>query len=251
MLCPSCQQVAMDGSEVCEKCGWRFNSGGGATARTIVRPAARPKMPCEVELVLDVDRTGSSNEFKSGIEKAVEIIAKGIAAKARKVTVTVVTHGDEDLDEHPVVHTVAGTPEQAVTDVKSITFAGGGDPEEHHLSGIEYAFTTTPWTQDPRKARGALVAFLTDDTKPLRSGKSARQLGEEIRSRGVLLYLVCQETPTLRELAEGAGGVIFSISNDPSREELTRISSQVAASITATVGAGATVPLSATVAARV
>lgn len=246
MQCPSCQNMVPDNSATCPTCGWGFRSGGGAVARTIVRAAARPKLPVEVEFAADIDRTGSSLGFKTGIERSMEIVVRSIVAKACKVTVWVVSHGDLDLDEQPVVHTAAGTPDQAIADVKGITFSGGGDAEEHHLDGIEYAFTTTPWTLNPRKARGALIAFLTDDTKPLRSGKSARQLGEEIRSRGILVYLVCQETPTLREFAEAAGGMIFAISNTPSADELAKVSAQVAASITATVGAGSTVPLSVT-----
>lgn len=249
--CGGCQTVVMDGAGPCPKCGQLVKDGVGTPARTIVRPAGRPRLPVEVEIAYDIDVTGSSDAFKVGIAKSVEIVNAEVGAKARSVKVWVVTHGDEEFGQMPGVVTAGGTPEDALADVKRIVFGGGEDDPETHLSGIEYAFTTTPWTQDPRLARGALVSFLTDDTKPLASGKSARQLGEEIRSRGVLLYLVCQETPALRELAEGAGGMIVPLSNDPSREELARVSAAVAASITATVGAGSTVPLSATTAARV
>lgn len=210
-----------------------------------MRPAVRPKIPCEVQIAITDDRTGSSEAFKTGIPITVEGILNPVVAKAREVKVWLQTHGDLDEGQDMVLLVDGGTADDAERAVKGVVYEGGGDAPEHHLDAVERLANTVPWIADPRKARGAIVALLTADSKPARSGKSARQIGEEIRTRGVLLYLVCEETPTLRELSDAAGGWIFKISNSPDPKELQSIASKVAASITQVAGSGATVPLTA------
>ena len=77
----------------------------------------------------------------------------------------------------------------------------------------------------------------------LHAGKSARELGQLIQQRGLLLYLVCEPTATLKELVDGAGGLMFEISNNPDPTELQKIAAQLAASIVATMSAGGTVQM--------
>ncbi|MEO1528209.1 MAG: hypothetical protein AAFX06_22490 [Planctomycetota bacterium] len=172
------------------------------------------------------------------------MITAQIEGKARSLSVYLQSHGDEDYGQDPVLLTNGGTADQATEDLNKIVFEGGGDAEEHHLSGIEELANSVPWNSDPQKARGAVLAYTTADSKPAGSGQSARELGESLRSRGLLLYLICEPKPQLRELCEGAGGLMFPISNDPDPKEMQKIAGQLSASIVQTIATGGTVPLS-------
>lgn len=241
ICCPSCQhEVDQALHPDCPSCGWAFSSSPQMTA---IRPAGRPKIQMEVELACTVDRTGSSKRFAEGIRKSVPLILDSVQAKARWVKVWMRTHGDEDCGQQSVLLTDGGTPSQAIQDLGSIVFEGGGDPPEHHLSGIEDLLDQTPWKGDPQHARGALIAFLTADTKPARSGKTPRQLGEEIRNRGILFYLVCEPYPQLDELCQAAGGLLFRITNDPQPADLQKIAGQIAASVVYAAATGGTLPM--------
>lgn len=243
MNCPSCQEQVEASAAVCSKCGWRFNTNGGKPGPSLVQPAARPKIQCEVQLAATVDRTASSKPFEVGIPKTFEMIVKQVAAKARSVKCWVASHGDLDEGQAFVIHTDGGAPEQAIADIKRVPYDGGGDPPEHHLDAVESLLNKVPWTANPAQARGAILAFTTADSKPARSGLSARDLGAEIKRRGILLYLVCEPTPTLQDLVNSAEGLMFQITNSPDPAELQRIAAQLAASIVATVASGGTVPM--------
>jgi hypothetical protein len=242
--CPSCQAAVPEALAVCPSCNWRFNSSGATLGRTMIRPAVRPKIQCEVDLYVTIDRTGSSERFRTGIPQTLEIIVVQLQSKARRLTVTLASHGDLDDNQQTVIHTDAGTPEQAVQDAKNITFGGGGDIPESHLDAIEYALTHMPWSADPSRCRGAILAFMTADSKPARSGVTAAQIGQRIQAKGLLLYLVCEPTPTLYELVAAANGLMFDITNNPDPSELQKIAAQLAASIAASVASGSTIPMS-------
>ncbi|MBI3985811.1 MAG: hypothetical protein HY343_02740 [Lentisphaerae bacterium] len=243
--CPSCKSPVADNVDMCGTCGWQLNVGIGKGGASIVRPAVRPKMPCVVQIAFTDDRTGSSDQFKIGIPITVEGILTPVVAKAREVKVWFQVHGDLDEGQDMVLLLDGGSPEDAKKAVQTVDYSGGGDAPEHHLDAVEKLLNTVPWIADPKKARGAIVLLATADSKPARSGKSARQIGEEIKTRGILLYLVCEETPQLRELSDAAGGWLFKISNTPDPKEMQQIAAKVAASITIQAGAGATVPLTA------
>ena len=241
IICPACQRATSTGAISCVACGWTFQHASSGPA--VVRPAPRPKIPCDVLLAATVDRTGSSKRFCEGIPTTFATICRQIDAKARSLTVCLQSHGDLDLDEEFVLHTDRGTSAQAIDDVRRISYGGGGDPPEHHLDAIEHLLRTTAWPADPTSGRGAILAFTTADTKPSRSGLSARDLGAEIRKREILLYLVSEPTPSLQELVSAASGIIFTITNDPDPTELQKISAQLAASILVTVASRSTEPM--------
>jgi len=241
-FCPSCQSATDPAASHCSQCGWKFN-GAGVAATSLIRPAVRPKIQAEIDLGITTDRTGSSEPFQVGIPRTAEVILKQVASRARAIRCWVQSHGDLDEGQGFLLHTDGGSPDQAIADLKKIPYGGGGDPPEHHLDAIENLLRTVPWTADPAHARGAIVAFMTADTKPTRSGITARQLGEEVRRRGLLLYLVCEPTPTLHDLCTAAGGLMFQISNSPDPAELQKIASQLAASIVVSVAHGSTVPM--------
>lgn len=240
--CPSCQASVKKSDDTCSVCGWSFADTSQKT-NAVVRPAARPKIQAEIEIDMDIDRTGSSKQFATGIPVTAELILKQLEEKARKITCRVQTHGDQDEGQMPILLIEDATVDQAIEEIKRITYEGGGDPPEHHLDGIEHLLNTTPWSLDPSKSRGAILAFLTADSKPATSGATAAEIGKKIKEQGILLYLVCQPTKTLQELVDAAEGLLFEISNKPDPDDLQRIAGQLAASIVSTVGSGATAPL--------
>jgi len=240
--CPSCQASVKKADDTCSVCGWSFTDTSQKT-NAVIRPAARPKIQTEIELAFDIDRTGSSKQFATGIPVTAELILKQLQEKARKITCQVQTHGDQDEGQMPILAIEDATVEKAIEEIRKITYEGGGDPSEHHLDGIEHLLNTTPWSLDPSKSRGAILAFLTADSKPATSGATPSEIGQKIKEQGILLYLVCQPTKTLRELVEAAEGLLFEITNKPDPIDLQRIAGQLAASIVSTVGSGATAPL--------
>lgn len=221
------------------------SQGDSLLLAPFILPAVKRVNKIMADLILanEFDITGSSGEFERGIRRMVEQILHSVAAKARSITVYQSTHGDEDCGQYPTVITHGGTVEQAIADANRLVFSGGGDAPEHHLTGIYAALKAVPWPADPRRGRGALMGYLTSDTKPDRDGMTPRRLGEKIREKGVLLYLVCEPYPFAEDLAEAAQGLIFPITNDPDPAQLQQISAQLSASILATVSAGGTRPM--------
>ena len=169
--CPSCQTSVKKADDTCKVCGWSF-SDSTQTTNAVVRPAARPKIQAEIELAFAIDRTGSSKQFATGIPLTSEMILKQLEEKARKITCRVQTHGDQDEGQMPIMVIEDVTAKQALKEIRKITYEGGGDPAEHHLDGIESLLNTTPWSLDPSKSRGAIVAFLTADSKPASNGST-------------------------------------------------------------------------------
>jgi hypothetical protein len=226
----------------CPVCGCRLNDGPNAAPANF-RAAVRPKIQCEVCLGVTVDRTGSSEAFKKGIPEAFEIASSSILGKASSMRVWLQSHGDLDEGQQPMLHADGVGAQRALDAIRAILYEGGGDPPEHHFDAIENLLNTVPWPSDARRARGGILAFTTADSKPARSGKSARQLGEEIRRRELLLYLVSEPTPSLYELTEAAHGQLFEISNNPDPHEFQEIASELARSIVVTIASGKTDPL--------
>jgi hypothetical protein len=240
MSCPSCQQVVDPGlRQRCPVCG--FDLARPQRNASIVSACNRVKLLASVHLAFTIDATGSSTAFAVGIPLSVQIICDQVATRARDVQVTIQTHKDLECGEPMVLHLDRGTPQQAQQAMKLIGFNGGGDSAETHLDAIEHLANILPWRPSGH-SRQAIVALLNADSKPLRSGRSAHDLGLELRQRGILLYLVCEEYPVLRELADAAAGMLLRISNSPDPQELRCVSEQVAASLTQVASSGGTVP---------
>jgi len=217
--------------------------------RVPVMPAARTKLPCDVQLCLVIDRTGSSGKFKLGIPESARIIANYVTTKARSTVIWVISYGDYEAGQQEEVHLDGGTPEQAIEAIKKIEYGGGGeiagpygDPE-NHLDAVEFALGRVPWTSDPTRSRGCIILFSSSESHKARSGATATQIGEQVKGKGVLLYLISEPTPLLQELAAAGGGLIFQITNTPDPTELQKIAAPVAASIAASLTRGSTLPM--------
>src|SRR2546421_13000279 len=86
--CPSCNKPSVANNvAICPGCGWQFKPGVGKGGVSSVRPAVRPKIPCEVQIAITDDRTGRSDQFKLGIPVTVEGNLKPGVANAREVKV--------------------------------------------------------------------------------------------------------------------------------------------------------------------
>lgn len=243
MLCPACSCQFSDASAShCPSCGSQLNHTTPIPS-PIVAGLVRPKLPISVDLAVTVDRTDSSSLFRDGIPKTLELVVRGIEKRVSDLRVFLFSHGDLDEGQNVVLHTDGGTSDQAIADARQIQYSGGGDPFEHHLDAIEHVLQRTPWNAQPGKSRSAILAFMTADTKPRRSGLSAIELGQQIQAQGISLYLVCEPTPTLYELLKSAGGLMFPISVNPDPADLELIAGQLAVSISQPMVAGTTLPL--------
>ena len=185
-LCPVCGNDT--GSVIACSQTMPPSSSTSLISKSVIRSVAYPKHPVEVQIAFTIDRTGSSSQFTVGIKKTCKTILDYLVTKAQLVTCWVQSHGDLDYNEKNVLHTDAGTPDQAMKAIESITFSGGGDLPETHLDGIENLLTY-PLKNDPHSSRVAFVCLLNDETKPARSGITPKELGAEIKNRGILLYL--------------------------------------------------------------
>jgi hypothetical protein len=239
--CPSCSARLTVGATACPNCGFQI---GFMSAPAIIQPVRQVnRVQAEIVIGLAKDITGSSGPFAAGTHLSTELILKPIAAKARSLKVYQLTYGDEDCGQRPVLITNGDGVEQALADSAGISYGGGGDPPEHHISGLKALLNLVPWPVDTRKGRGAIIAFMTADTKPDAEGMTARQLGEEIRRRALLLYLVCEPYDFAKEVGRAAQGLLLPITNNPNPADMQRVAAQLSASILATVSAGATRPM--------
>jgi hypothetical protein len=244
-LCPSCNATVDPSTQsACPTCGFQLKSAT-VPQNTIAPIAKRLKIPVELEVAMTTDRTGSSKQFEQGIRGMYEMILKPVVTRVKSVKVWHQLHGDMDCGQDMVLLTNGGDIQQAFEDSKRIVFEGGGDPPEHHLDAFENLLRTVPWTADSRRSRGVILGFCTADSKPARSGITAAQLGAEMKSQNILLYLVGEPFPWAQEMVQAAEGLLFPISNSPDPAELQKISGVIAASIPQASRPSATVPMTA------
>ncbi len=234
LTCPQCKSPVEDNA--CTECCWSLKS-----VQSIYTQGA--SAPCHVELSLLIDRTGSGALFCHGVEISTKLILEAVEKNVQDLRVWVQTHGDEDYQEFPKLITAGCDVSRAVQAVQTIGYAGGGDGEETHLSAIESALESVDWQQSGRNTRRVMLAFVNDDTKPARSGRSATKVGQRLREAGILFYLICQPTGTLKALSQAARGMICEITNNPSPELMQAIATQISGSVIQSVSTGSAVPL--------
>lgn len=243
MDCPSCgTQADPAATPTCPVCGWGFAAASAAPSHPTIQPATRPKIPVEVIVGLGIDITGSSKRFADGIRGNIDALLHAIEAKAAAVRLTVQSHGDEDEHQQPTLVADGVSVAEAVTAVRALIFDGGGDPAEHHLNAIEQ-LTHTMTVVPGGRQRGALVFFTTADSKPARSGKTAAQIGADLRSRGFIVCMVGEAGTCIETVASASQGFFFRIDANPNPDEMRRVAAQIAASIVATLTKGTTRPM--------
>ncbi len=234
--CPSCQAENSETNAVCEHCGYQFDLGGKASVN--LAGVSRPKMMIKIILCFLIDRTGSSDQFKAGIRRMCKMTLDALASRAQSVEIAIVTYGDKDEGQHPEIVKEGLSPADAESAIGDIIFGGGGPPKENHLCGYEYAAQKVKWAASKAEGRNALVAFSTADTKPAVSGQTSKAIGENIVAKNIALFSVAEPYPFLCKLSDAANGFLFTISNDPSDEDIQTIAGKLAASVTDTVNDG-------------
>lgn len=208
----------------------------------------RSKRPGSVKLAMTVDRTGSTSAFQKGVPLIAGQALRSLAGTISKLDIDLWSHGDEEFSEMPIQLVQSGTVDQVIEAINGITYQGGYDAHETHAEQLQRLLNVTPWGLRMMYCRNVAVGLLTDDTKPLRSGKSMRQLGQEYKAKGVKLILVCQPTQNLQELVEASGGFLIPISNNPDKAEIQKVVNALCATLTITMAsAGGTIPMSAVV----
>jgi hypothetical protein len=240
-FCLSCQNMVDESERVCSFCGHSFSSDNRITLSRIV-PAPKPKVSANVEIYTLDDYTQSSDRFAAGIPLTFDLIIRDVVLKARSVTCSLQLHGD--LDEEQPITLVADrvSPAECLDELRMVRYDGGGDPPEHHLDAVLHAMRTGGYSFMPGTRR-VMLLFCTADSKPSREGKSPEEIGEMLKSRGVLLYAICESAPRINAFIEAAKGYHEPISNSPDTERLRQIAKSISASIIKTVASGATVPL--------
>lgn len=202
----------------------------------------RAKQPVQLDLAIQIDRTGSSSAFAKGIQTFTDVLFTALNNKVASLNVILGSHGDLEFDEPFVLHLDGGDADQAREEISRLKFDGGGDWPETHLDGIAEMSRCAPWSPLPY-ARKAMVGIINAETKPTRCGLSAHDLGQQLKEAGVLFYLVCEPTQTLGQLVQAANGLTMPISNEPDRDEIQRAASLIGKSISASISAGTTIPL--------
>lgn len=236
--CPSCHEVLVSpAAACCERCGFNLAQTTGAHVTISQGPrvkAHRARIPVEAGVAQLVDRTGSTGSFRVGVPLAAEQILKEISAKACSVRVSVFSSGDLECGETVITHLDGGTIEESLVALRGIHYEGGGDPAETHLDSMAEVLSLIP-PAGPTQ-RNSLVAFFTDVSKPLRSGRTVQSLAAEFKAREVFPVLVCTPgCPLLEEFLKASGGLMFPISNNPSPTEFAGIAPEVAKSIVASL----------------
>jgi hypothetical protein len=239
--CLQCQaQIDVPEGSACPQCG---NTPVVAAAISeMTMPVRLGKHPVKLNLVLQIDRTGSSGAFTTGIASTNERVLAILKETVQEIVVTVSTHGDLDYGEQYMNLVTQGTPDEALSAIRGVTYAGGGDENETHGQALLTALETMVWSADPME-RNILIAFLTADSKDLKDGKTFGQLGKEFKTRRIKLVLVCQPTAKLQELCDAAGGQMIPISNDPSQDELRKVAASLTKTLTIIAGSSGTVRL--------
>ena len=240
-ICPSCQTGIGINQGSCPQCGYGTTSLPVPAMHSIVQSGLR-RIPVHVQLAGQVDRTGSSVVFERGIYLILETFLNVMTVLVSDVHVSLGSHGDLDEGQDHIMHLEDGTPDEALHECKAIQFDGGGDAPEHHLDGLATMVQRVPWSHDAL-TRKCMIGIINAETKPAQCGVTPKQLGEQIRSLGILFYLVCEPTRTLESLVDAAQGMIIPISNDPDLDELKRATSVVSKSLTATITSGGTIPM--------
>ena len=242
--CLSCSAEIDESAKVCPGCGYQREL---APPTLDLSGVTRPKSVIGLIVCFLVDRTGSSDEFANGIKTMIRKTLETIEPRIETLRVSVVTYGDEDEGQHPEFLCQQVTSDESLEQVGGIVFSGGGLPRESHESAVEFAAENVPWAESRKEARNALVVFSTAETKPTKSGRSAKEIGEILGAKNVQFFCVVEPYPFHYDMCDGCNGLVFSISNDPDPSDIEKIGGQLAATLTASATSGTAAPATVTV----
>jgi hypothetical protein len=217
---------------------------------SFLRPKAH-RMPVRVQLAISIDRTGSSGPFTQGIAMLCQSLFAQLEPKVADLSVSVFSHGDlQDCQQEFLQLSGGVTAAQALADIRTIRYGGGGSADEDHLHAVDQLLQRGSFGVGGCD-RGFLLLLTTDGSHPHPQGRTPEQIAREIQNRNLVLLLVgtpdLQEGPAcprLRALMQASpGGFFIPISKTPDPAELQQVAAKVAASVTRSVNQGsATLP---------
>jgi hypothetical protein len=196
------------------------------------------------------DATGSMAPFAAQVAQDIKVAFDSLPPEISKASrIGFVFFRDETDDEKYVI-----VKPQAVADAtKALNEAatpaymkGGGDPPEPVLDAVYIAHHLFPW--DDAQGRRIVIAVLSDDAKPLTTGKihdgvppgiEPAKIGNDLKTDGILAisvqagpnagpYLV----PVLTAIGEGSGGTFIEWGKGGDDERRQRVTAALANALT-------------------
>src|ERR1700730_3670614 len=161
------------------------------------------KVMTSANFVIAFDATGSMAPFAAQIAADIRTAFEALPADVQKAsTVGIVFFRDQDDPEKYAI-----IPQSSVTDaMKVLTEAatptymtGGGDPPEPVLDAVYIAHHLFPWKNDQQGGRRIILAVLSDDAKPLTTGKihdgvppglEPAKIASDLRDEGIQVVTV-------------------------------------------------------------
>jgi hypothetical protein len=201
------------------------------------------KVMTSANFVIAFDATGSMAPFAAQIAADIRTAFEALPADVQKAsTVGIVFFRDQDDPEKYAI-----IPQSSVTDaMKVLTEAatptymtGGGDPPEPVLDAVYIAHHLFPWKNDQQGGRRIILAVLSDDAKPLTTGKihdgvppglEPAKIASDLRDEGIQVVTVQAGPesgkfliPVLTTLAETTKGtfVEWGSGGDERRQRVT------------------------------
>jgi len=235
--CPSCGE-SMGTAVVCPKCGFQrgIDPGLAAMPSPIKGRAGKRMRPDAVVMCLDIDATGSSQNFEGGIKGNIPILLDGVRAEGIKETrVSVLEHRDEEIGEVAIMYPETSDVEDVKRIVREMRFEGGGDDPETHLDAAKKALNEVGWS-NKRGERNVLVCFWNADTKPPRHGTLDELVNAFLNPapgthRPIDVIVVAQPEHSVMQFVNAVGAEFHQISTDPTPDEMKRIVARLIKSI--------------------
>lgn len=224
--CTSCGADVDINNPTCPKCLYQGNPGG---AMPITAPISVHRVKSQVPLVIGIviDRTASSKPYADGIHLILKLIFEEVTAKVNDVRVSIITYGDLELNEDTITLVDGVSPDAALDAAQNIVFFGGGDPPESHCDALKYALNNISWAADKSAGKNAIIALSTADTKPTQCGTTPAQIGKKMADKNILFFAAVEPFPFHQEIISTSNGYLFPISNSPSPEEISKVSSEL------------------------
>jgi len=200
--------------------------------------ASRPrKSPQVAQVCCIADATGSSEPFARGTEQILQALAAELPQRIAQVRFGLVASRDQDCGERDEQLLTEGDAAAMHEAIGRIRYIGGDDPDETHFWSVADALNTYPWEEGPMR-RKAIVLLGSSHSKPL-PGMTLDQLVLALAGRRITVFVVCPREANLKQLAELTDGLYFELSNEPSPEEVRRLTQRLTASMTQTLSGAA------------
>ncbi|MDR2208230.1 MAG: VWA domain-containing protein [Azoarcus sp.] len=181
------------------------------------------KLPVALSFVSLIDATGSSDVFNRGITNVAAETADYLGKSMG--TLQLAMHITRDLEYDSDANFSLGH-NLSVDDFKAtlarISYEGGGDELETQLDAVQTIARTYPLNPSPN-ARRVIALFSSSGSKPTRDGKNAAQVAQELNSLGIKVIVIAPNDVNLHELANATGGISLELTNDPSPEDINRV----------------------------